>query len=329
MVTFSRLAMVRSEPFWKPTFMCPPAPISVRLGPKSAPPEAVREFLESSAREVEKELRRLLPIPSPGDGGVASALRYTALAPGKRVRPALTLAVADLFGVPRRESIGGACAIEMVHACSLILDDLPCMDDADLRRGLPANHRVHGEATAVLAAFALLNEAYGLLAGGVAEGGEDNLQTAMARSLSRALGIEGVIGGQALDLVDRNAAQGRERLERIHALKTASLFIASVDIGAVLGRATLAERQALNAFAQDLGLAYQICDDLLDGTDPGSPPGEAASVRHRNPVPRAGSDEAKRRMEELAYRAVEHLTLFGSRALLLAGLALHATQLDR
>jgi len=217
----------------------------------------------------------------------------------------------------------------MVHACSLILDDLPCMDDADLRRGLPANHRVHGEATAVLAAFALLNVAYGLLAGGVAEGGENNLRAAMARSVRWALGIEGVIGGQALDLVDEAAAPGRERLERIHALKTASLFIASVEIGAVLGRATLAERHALNAFAQDLGLAYQICDDLLDGTDQGSPPGEAASVRHSNPVLRANSEGAQRRVEELAYRAVEHLTIFGSRALLLAGLALHATRLDR
>jgi geranylgeranyl pyrophosphate synthase len=285
----------------------------------------VEVFLRDGARAVDAELDRLLPAPAQEDGGVPAAMRYTALAPGKRIRPLLTLAVADLYGVPRSDSLPPACAIEMVHACSLILDDLPCMDDADLRRGLPANHRAHGEATAILAAFALLNRAYGLLAG--TAGAEEPARSEVGRCLSRALGTEGVIGGQALDLAADAARADLDRLERIHSRKTGSLFIASVEVGAILGRAPLPERAALVAFAKNLGLAYQILDDWLDATGSSRTLGKPAGKDRRGSfVTLAGADGARRLADDLVGCALDHLRPLGTRASLVAGLAVEISR---
>jgi len=289
----------------------------------------VAAFLRDAARAVDAELDRLLPAPVEEDGGVPAAMRYTTLAPGKRIRPLLTLAVADMYDVPRPNSLPAACAIEMVHACSLILDDLPCMDNADLRRGLPANHRVNGESTAILAAFALLNRAYGLLAEASAEAKEP-VRSEVGRCLSRALGTEGVIGGQALDLAADSPRADLDRLERIHSRKTGSLFTASVEVGAILGRAPLPERGALIAFAKNLGLAYQILDDWLDAT--GSPQAlgkPSGKDRRGNFVTLVGAEGAKRLADELVDCALDHLRPLGTRGSLVAGLAFEISRRSR
>lgn len=287
----------------------------------AAPSETVRRFVDGNARLVERELDRLLPAPSPEDGGVAASMRHTTLAPGKRLRPVLALAVADLYRTPRERALPAACALEMVHACSLILDDLPCMDDADIRRGLPSNHRVYGEATAVLGAFALLNLAYGILSGSAAELG-DSVRAEAGRRLSLALGTEGMIGGQALDLTTPVAGVDLDRLEKIHSRKTGSLFIASAEVGAILGRAPRDEREALASFAKNLGLAYQIVDDLLDATATPEAIGKPVLSDHRgNFVDLAGVEGARRLALELSDCAVGHLAILGGRAALLSGFA--------
>jgi len=295
----------------------------------AAPPEEVREFLEATALLVDRELDRLLPAPSPGDGGVAESMRYTLLAPGKRLRPVLAMAVSEIYRVPREKVLPAAGALEMVHACSLILDDLPCMDDAAIRRGRPANHRVYGEATAVLAAFALLNLAYGVLSGAAAELG-DSIRAEAGRRLSLALGTDGMIGGQALDLIRAPEGVDLDRMEKIHSRKTGSLFIASVEVGAILGQAESEERTALAAFAKNLGLAYQIVDDLLDATASPEQVGKPTRSDGRgNFVDLAGVDGARRLARELADCAVEHLAILGSRASLLAGFATEMVRRDR
>jgi geranylgeranyl pyrophosphate synthase len=287
----------------------------------AVPSDRVREFLETSARLVDRELDRLLPQASAEDGKVAEAMRYTALAPGKRLRPAVALAVSEIYRTPRERVLPAACALEMVHACSLILDDLPCMDDAAIRRGRPSSHRLYGEATAILAAFALLNLAYGILSGEAAELGE-SVRAEAGRRLSLALGTEGMIGGQALDLLPPASAVDLDRMERIHSRKTGSLFIASVEVGAILGQAPPAERSALAAFAKNLGLAYQISDDLLDATATVEQAGKPTrSDRHGNFVDLAGVEGAKRLARELVDCAVDHLAILEGRGALLAGLA--------
>jgi farnesyl diphosphate synthase len=295
----------------------------------AAPSERVREFLQEIAGLVDRELDRLLPKASGEDGRVSEAMRYTALAPGKRLRPVVALAVSDLYRTPRERVLPAACALEMVHACSLVLDDLPCMDDAGTRRGRPSNHMVYGEATAILAAFALLNLAYGILSGTAAELGE-SVRAEAGKRLSLALGTEGMIGGQALDLVAPPSGADLDRMEKVHSRKTGSLFIASVEVGAILGRAPNEERVALAAFAKNLGLAYQIVDDILDATASPEQAGKPTRSDGRgNFVDLAGVEGAKRLARELSECAVEHLSILEGRASLLAGLALEITRRNR
>jgi farnesyl diphosphate synthase len=288
----------------------------------------VREFLAETARRADAELERLIAPPEGGDGGVTSAMRYALLAPGKRFRPALVIAAADLYAVPAPTALPVACAVEMVHACSLILDDLPSMDDADLRRGRPACHREYGEATAILAAFALLNRAYGVLA--EVPGATDPTRSGLARVLSGALGTGGLIAGQALDLATPSRSADLGRLESIHRRKTGSLFLACVEAGALLGHGPEEDRRALEGFARNLGLAYQIVDDLIDATGTAAAAGKpVGSDRRGNFVQLAGVDGARRLAGELTRCAVDHLAGFGARGSLLAGLAAVLTERDR
>jgi geranylgeranyl diphosphate synthase type II len=193
-------------------------------------------------------------------------MRYAVLGPGKRVRPVLTLAVADLFGAADLEPVTDlAVAVELVHACSLVLDDLPAMDDAELRRGRPTVHRAFGEEVALLAAFALLSTAYSAVAGAAHRlpltryGAED-----MVHHLAAAIGTLGLIGGQALDLESESGPIDLERLEYIHSHKTGALFLAAAELGAMAADARRKDFEAISRFAKNLGLAFQIEDDLLD-----------------------------------------------------------------
>lgn len=217
-----------------------------------------------SAR-VERRLPDLLPPPTQRPERVHEAVHYGLTSPGKRLRPVLTLAVAEMLGQTHRRVLDLACAVEMVHACSLILDDLPSMDDARLRRGRETTHRVFGEDTAILAAMALLNRAYAVVVESTQRLHLRRWSTEdLVHHLAAAIGTSGLIGGQALDLESREEDLDLERLEYIHSHKTGSLFIAAGELGAMAADARRRDLDAITRFAKNLGLAFQISDDLLD-----------------------------------------------------------------
>jgi geranylgeranyl diphosphate synthase type II len=227
--------------------------------------------LESRLAELTEEVNRRLPelLPAAGERPerVHEAMLYALTSPGKRLRPALALAVAEMFGQRSAAVLDLACAVEMVHACSLIFDDLPAMDDATLRRGRPTTHRAYGEDTAQLAGLGLLNRAYAVVASGAQRlatrryTGED-----MVHHLAVAIGSDGLIGGQALDLESGVDEVDLERLEYIHSHKTGALFIAAGELGAMAADARRRDLETVTRYAKNLGLAFQISDDLLDAT---------------------------------------------------------------
>jgi len=266
-------------------------------------------FFAEYQEQVSHELRGIVP-----DNGsaVERAMAYTALAPSKQVRAVLVLLCAELCkGNPAR-AIPAAVAIELVHAASLILDDLPAMDDAPLRRGRRANHLQFGEATAILAAFGLLNLAYGQLAHGF----EPAMAARMSAILSDAVGATGLIGGQALDLEATDQAISFETLERIHRGKTGALFVAAAACGAVTAGAAAEPIAALSAYAKNLGLAFQIVDDLLDVSGDPRATGKAvrADARKTTFVSFSGVDGARQLAAELCDTANRALAPFGAKA---------------
>lgn len=221
--------------------------------------------LAALAGRVEDRLEELLPRPDERPERVNEAMRWSLTSPGKRLRPVLTLAVAGMYGEGRREVLDVACAVEMVHACSLVLDDLPSMDDAHLRRGRETTHRVYGEDTAILAAMALLNRAYAVVVEATQRLHLKRWATEdLVHHLADAIGIHGLIGGQALDLENRVEGVDLELLEYIHSHKTGSLFIAAGELGAMAADARRRDLDVITRYAKNLGLAFQISDDLLD-----------------------------------------------------------------
>ncbi len=260
---------------------------------------------------VEDALDRLVPPEDEPPEDVHRAMRYTLMAPSKRVRAALALLSADVCGREER-AMGVALAAELVHASSLILDDLPCMDDATMRRGQPACHVVFGEATSLLASFALLDLCYRTLTRHY----EDHLAARLVTTFSETVGTNGLIGGQAEDLLATNREVTFERLERIHRLKTGVLFSATATGGALAAGALPAQVNALAAYAKNLGLAFQIVDDLLDveGSE-----GETGKTLRRDEkkttfVSFSGPLGARELAGELCATATEALAPFGGRA---------------
>ena len=203
---------------------------------------------------------RLAVIAPPGGGRLGAAMHYALSTPGKRLRPLLLLLTASQLGAEAETALDAACAVEMVHAASLVLDDLPCMDDAAMRRGQPSTHARFGQDLAVLAGVALLNQAYVLLARAPQLSAADRLQ--MIEALSGAVGMEGLVAGQELDL--RAPVGDLAALREAHHRKTGVLFMAAVSLGAVIGQANVAEHVALERFAAELGLAFQARDDVSD-----------------------------------------------------------------
>jgi len=270
---------------------------------------ALPEFFDAHQRRVTAELARIV---SPGDGPVERSMAYTALAPSKQVRAVLVLLCAELCRGDAARAVPAAAAIELVHSASLILDDLPSMDDAPLRRGRRANHLEFGEATAILAAFGLLNLAYGTLARSY----EPALSTRMASLLSDAVGPEGLIGGQELDLRATDRGITFETLERIHRGKTGALFVAAATCGALTAAAPAEPIAALTGYAKNLGLAFQIVDDLLDVAGTTADTGKAvrADARKTTFVSFSGVDGARQLAGELCQTADRALAPFGTRA---------------
>ncbi|HYT77259.1 MAG TPA: polyprenyl synthetase family protein [Vicinamibacterales bacterium] len=270
---------------------------------------ALPAFFADYQRRVAAELARLVPA---GGGRVEQAMAYTALASSKQVRAILVLLCADLCRGDVERAIPAAAAIELVHAASLILDDLPSMDDAPLRRGRRANHLEFGEATAILAAFGLLNLAYGALA----KTYEPALASRMSTLLSDAIGPEGLIGGQALDLEATDRAIGFEMLERIHRGKTGALFVAAAQCGTLAAGAGAEPMAALASYAKNLGLAFQIVDDLLDvaGTTAATGKAVRADARKTTFVSFSGVEGARQLAAELCQTADRALAPFGAKA---------------
>jgi geranylgeranyl diphosphate synthase, type II len=254
------------------------------------------------------------------------ATREALLSPGKRVRPALVVLAGELFGAPRPRLVDAGCAIEMVHAASLVLDDLPSMDDASLRRGRPALHVAHGEGNAILAAVTLLTRAFGLIAEAGLRARRGGLAASSALDLisrlADASGLAGLASGQALDLATDESGATFDRLETIHARKTGALFVASAEFGAVLGGAREKELAAVRSYARNVGLAFQIVDDLLEDV----PVSESGKKARRAPAPtfvrHVGVDGARALVSDLTAHAVESIGMFGKKGILLGEFAL-------
>lgn len=270
---------------------------------------AIPAFFAEYQTSVDAELRRLV---SDDGEGVQRSMAYTVLAPSKRVRPVLTMLCAELCGGKGARALPIAASVEMVHAASLILDDLPSMDDAPLRRGRPANHREFGEAIAILAAFALLNLSFGTIAASC----EPVLAVRISKLLSDAIGLEGLVGGQAADLLATDQSINFEMLERIHRGKTGSLFVAAATAGALSAGATTDATGALAAYAKNLGLAFQIVDDLLDVEGNPAETGKTvrADARKTTFVSFSGVAGARQLALELCETADRALAPFGKRA---------------
>ena len=267
-------------------------------------------------QKIEEALEQALPAPREGDlsGKVREAMRYSLLSGGKRIRPILTLAFCEACGGEALSALPFACAVEMIHTYSLIHDDMPCMDDDDLRRGRPTNHKVYGEATAVLAGDALLTAAFEwMLDPSVTLPPERVLEAAGV--LARAAGAQGMVGGQVLDMAGEGHAMGLTEVEELQRLKTGALIRAAAEMGCVLAGGTGEQRAAVCRYAERIGLAFQIQDDILDvvGDEAtlGKPVGSDAKSEKNTFVTLKGLEECRRLVDKLTGEAVEALALFG------------------
>lgn len=281
------------------------------------------DFAREKIRLIEQRLKQLVPPVEAEPKKLHESVHHSLFAEAKRIRPIFVLAVARMFRSREDDLADAACTLEMVHTSSLILDDLPCMDGATLRRGKPANHIVYGEDTAILAAMFLLNRAFGILADYKKYFLSPVLSAQLVATLSGAIGSEGIIGGQLVDLASQGKRIGLETLEFIHSRKTGALFYAAAEMGSHYARARESERLAVLNFAKNLGLAFQISDDILDAT------GSAESIgkdtgQDANKVTFltfCGLDGARSLAQELIETAVDSLRPLKSRADLLRSFA--------
>ena len=231
-------------------------------------------YLTKRSAQIDRALSRLLPAESVKPTTIHKAMRYSLFAGGKRLRPVLVLATAEACGGTTAAATPAACAVECIHTYSLIHDDLPCMDDDDLRRGRPTNHKVFGEGVAVLAGDALLTVAFEILA--KAKPAARYNMAALIHELAHASGSRWLVGGQVADLEGEGRKLSGAELQYIHRCKTAALLTTSIRLGAMSANATPAQLKALTVFGQSVGLAFQIIDDILDVTQPSEKLGKTA-----------------------------------------------------
>ncbi len=274
--------------------------------------------LRHTGEAVEARLSRLLVAPPDGaENRVFEAMRYAALGGGKRLRAFLVTASAAMFGVDRDAAIRVAAAVEMLQAYSLVHDDLPAMDDADLRRGQPSCHIRFDEATAILAGDALLTLAFEVLAAAPTHA-DPAVRCALTGAMAVAAGGHGMVGGQMIDLAAEHQALDMGAITRLQRLKTGALIAFSCEAGAILGKASTQLRHALQAYAHDLGLAYQITDDLLDTegseADTGKTVGQDAEAGKATFVSILGVERARTQARMLADQAIAHLDGFDAEA---------------
>jgi len=294
------------------------------------------DLLKSSLARVQQDIDSAfdayLPVPDDSRARLVEAMRHATIGGGKRVRPLLVVAVADLYRVDRSAAIAAGCAVEAIHSYSLIHDDLPCMDDDELRHGKPTVHRAFDEATAVLAGDALHALAFDILTQNDVSS-DPFVRSELVSVLARASGHEGMAGGQVMDMAAEEQDYDLRQVTRLQQLKTGALLGASVEMGAILGRVPPEGRGHLRAYARDIGLAFQIADDLLDVEGDEALAGKALRKDGEQGkatfVTLMGAEKAREQARALVDQAVGHLSGHGSDARLLEALARFVVERDR
>lgn len=286
------------------------------------------EILKQKKQIVEDEIRLLLPAARLYPRIIHEAMEYSLMAGGKRIRPILCLLTAELFEEPGPDLLRCACSLEFLHTYTLVHDDLPCMDNDDLRRGKPTLHKVYPENIALLAGDGLLTSSFEIIAANSQKHPERGLRA--VADLAKLSGSEGVIGGQVLDLLAENREITPAELEEIHHNKTAKLLMASVRMGAILSGADEDSLKTLTEYARNIGHAFQIADDILDETGDvaklGKNPGQDKKLNKATYVKFFGLEGARRILNETIEKAVAQLTPFGEKAKTLIDLAYYIGQ---
>lgn len=292
--------------------------------------EDLKTYLKERAEEVDAALDAYLPSARSRPGSIHKAMRYSLFAGGKRLRPILTLAAAEACDGDPAEAMPSACAVELMHTYSLVHDDLPCMDDDDLRRGRPTCHKVFGDGMAVLTGDALLTEAFLVLAQS-----SPTKRYPMAAFIAE-LGITGgstkLIGGQVMDLEGEGKDLSKAQLIRIHEAKTAALLTSSIRLGAMSANATPKKLEALTTFGYNLGLAFQVIDDILDVTQTteklGKTAGKDEAVAKATYPAILGLEKARKEAHRYTDSAMDALKPFGKRAIHLRQIAEYLLERD-
>lgn len=278
------------------------------------------ERLRETAQRVTTALDSLLPKPQGPEEQLMHAMRYAALGPGKRLRPFFVIEAGRLFDADDNALLRTACAVECVHTYSLVHDDLPCMDNDDLRRGRPATHRQFDEVTALLAGDALLTFAFEILAD-PATHRDPQMRGLLISGLAKAAGPSGMVAGQMIDMLGDGKDLTLPTVARMNRLKTGALICFAVEAGALIGCADEERRQALARFANDVGSAFQMVDDILDvessAAETGKTVNKDSGQGKVNYVTLLGLEQAKDRVRLLAAQARSHLSVFGPRAQIL------------
>ncbi|WP_118857565.1 polyprenyl synthetase family protein [Sphingomonas mesophila] len=273
-----------------------------------------------------------LAVPSDGRSRLYEAMRYAALGGGKRLRPLLTVAAARLFGIDEGRAVRAGSAIEAIHVYSLIHDDLPCMDDDDLRRGRATVHKAFDEATAVLAGDCFHDLAFEIM-GDPATHEDPFVRCDLLLGLARASGLDGMGGGQMLDLAAEGEALDLAAITRLQQLKTGALIEYSVEAACIMGRQPDDARTSCRGYARNIGLAFQIADDLIDHSGDedaaGKRVGKDAEAGKATFVSLLGEERARRQADMLVEQAIEHLASHGEEADLLRAIARYVTERDR
>ena len=285
---------------------------------------SLKKALAENAKAVSQVLDGLLKAGDGPEARVVEAMRYTTLGGGKRIRPFLVTASADLFNVDPASALRVAAAVEMVHCYSLIHDDLPAMDDDELRRGKPTCHVKFDEATAILAGDALLTKAFEVLSEEDTHA-DPKVRSELTLALAKAAGEAGMVGGQMLDLFAEDHDLKMPEITRLQRMKTGALIAVSCEAGAILGKASENAHHVLHAYAHDVGLAFQIADDLLDvegdEKEVGKKTGKDDAAGKSTFVSLLGLQRAHEQAEVLADQAASHLEIFGEKSKLLQELA--------
>ena len=296
------------------------------------PSMLLNDALAQIAAEIDEEFARLLSSPGDARDPLYAAMRHAAIGGGKRLRPLLVVATASLFHVDRDVALRVGTAVEAIHVYSLIHDDLPCMDDDDMRRGKPTVHRAYNEATAVLAGDSLHALAFEILSHSGTHT-DPFIRSELIATLALASGPDGMAGGQMMDLEAEKTIFDLPTVTRLQALKTGALIAASVEMGAILGHVSPEGRTHLRGYARDIGLAFQIADDILDVE---GDPELAGKKLHKDAkagkgtfVSLMGLDRAKQQAAVLVDQAVGQLSIYGQEADLLRAIANYITERDR